>query len=204
MYIIGITGLSCSGKTSMSERLRNHLGDKNCLMISMDDYYKELTSEQYEILHNDSADINFDTPESIDLEQLKSNLYDLKNNKTFLMPKFDLSSCKITSRQQIIPSSYKYAIVEGLFIFSDPQVAELCNLKIWIETSDYICALRRFMKFTCQIKGYSHDYVYNQCIKYVIPGQEKFIKPLKNHCDLFINGENNNFNTYIEMIVKLI
>ena len=202
MYIIGITGLSCSGKTTLSLNLQKCLGDE-CLLISMDDYYKELTDEQYKVLHDDEAVINFDTPEQLNLELLKSNLNDIKNNNPIDIPKFDLSTCVITSWLHIPANKYKYIILEGVFIFSDPDIASLCNLKIWIETSDYVCALRRFIKFTCSIKGYSHDYVYNQCLKFVIPGQETYIKPLKKYCDFFINGEKNDIN-YVDMIVKYI
>ncbi len=200
MYIIGITGLSCSGKTTLAQSLQSHLGDA-CLSLSMDDYYKELTPDQYAILHNDEACINFDTPDVIDFRLLKSNLNDIKNNNPAQLPKFDIATCRISQRINVPANRYKYLILEGVFIFSDPEIAALCNLKIWIETSEYVCALRRFIKFTCSIKGYSHDYVYNQCLKYVIPGQEKYVKPVKSLCDFFINGERNEVN-YVDMIVK--
>ena len=204
MYLIGITGLSCSGKTTLAKNLQSNLGADNCLSLSMDDYYKELTIDQYRILHNDEAIINFDTPEAIDFELLKSNLNDIKNNHLAEIPQFDIGSCKITSKISVPANKYKYLILEGVFIFSDPEIASLCNLKIWIETSEYVCALRRFIKFTCcNIKGYSHEYVYNQCIKFVIPGQEKHVKPLKKFCDFFINGEKSDVN-YVDMIVKYI
>ncbi len=86
MYIIGITGLSCSGKTTLSQNLQKCLGDE-CLLLSMDDYYKELTEEQYKVLHDDEAVINFDTPEQINLQLLKSNLNDIKNNNSVAIPK---------------------------------------------------------------------------------------------------------------------
>lgn len=170
----------------------------------MDNYYKELSSDQYKVLHNDEAAINFDTPEAIDYELLKQNLRDLKNNMAETqMPIFDLGSCLITGWKKVPVNKYKYIIIEGLLIFSDPEVSDLCNLKIWIETSDYICALRRFIKFTCIIKGYSHEYVYNQCVKFVIPGQDKFVKPVRKMCDFFINGEKNDAN-HVEIIVKYV
>lgn len=87
MIIIGITGLSCSGKTTLSKNLQNYLGKEQCLLISTDDYYKELTEEQYKVLHNDSAEINFDTPERIDFSLLKNNLKDIKNNNPVEIPK---------------------------------------------------------------------------------------------------------------------
>jgi uridine kinase len=218
MFIIGITGLSCSGKTTFSKQLRDELGGpEKCLLLSLDDYYKELRPEQYNILHDDMAAINFDTPESIDFGLLNNNLKAIKKScevtcenvsKTpdtviTRLPKFDLATCLITKWVDVIGGSYDYVIIEGLFILDDTELGTTCDLKIWIETSDYVCALRRFVKFTCDIKGYSPQYVYNQAIKYVIPAQEKYIKPKKKLCDLFINGEKEDFN-HAKFIVQYV
>jgi uridine kinase len=206
MYIIGITGMSCSGKTTLASRLAEFLGGNEvCLHLSMDDYYKVLTKEQYEVLHNDSAELNFDTPEAIDLDLLKQTLLDITTSKsqTVQVPKFDLASCVRTQSLNVDLTKFKFVILEGLFIFSSKEIRDLCNLRIWVETSDYVCALRRFIKFTTSIKGYTHDYVYNQCLKYVIPGQETFIKPVKRMCDFFVNGENQD-DVSVQMIVKYV
>lgn len=190
MYIIGVTGQSCSGKTTLSRQLQRILGDESCLLISMDDYYKELSEDQYNVLKSDEAQINFDTPESIDFDLLKTTLTSLKQNTHELkLPSFNVEKCVIDSWTTVKPDRYKYIILEGLFIFYDADIAKLFDLKIWVETSDYVCALRRFMKFSRLLKGYSHEYIYNQCIKYVIPGQEKYIKPIKRFCNYFVNGE---------------
>ena len=90
MFIIGITGLSCSGKTTFSESLRKILGENDCLLMSMDDYYRELTPEQYKILYDDQAEINFDQPGAIDFELLVGHLNDIKLNKPVELPKYDL------------------------------------------------------------------------------------------------------------------
>lgn len=124
-----------------------------------------------------------------------------------MIGQFDLGSCLITSSTHIPANTYKYVILEGVFIFSDKQLADLCNLKIWVECKEYICALRRFIKFTQNIKGYTADYVYNQCVKFVIPGQEKYVKPSKHLCDLSISGENEDekiSQAYLEMIKSFI
>ena len=42
-------------------------------------------------MHNDSADINFDTPERIDFDLLKKNLNDIKNNNPAEIPKVFLN-----------------------------------------------------------------------------------------------------------------
>lgn len=204
MYLIGITGQSCSGKTTLSRKLQTSLGLDSCLLISMDDFYKELSEEQYALLKNDEAHINFDTPESIDFDLLKRTLSDLKANKSDVkLPKFEVEKCIISSWTNVPSGKYKYIIVEGLFIFSDNELAKLCDLKLWVETSDYVCALRRFIKFSFLLKGYTHDYIYNQCLKYVIPGQEKYIKPVKRQCDFFVNGEKED-KSCVNMVVNYI
>jgi uridine kinase len=205
MYIIGITGLSCSGKTTLSERLQARLGGPDrCLLISMDDYYKELTKEEYAVLHDDDAAVNFDTPAALDFDLLRRNLAEIRQGEANVrLPRFDLATCVIAAWRDVPPRKYKYVVLEGLFVFSDPHVASLCNLKVWVETGEYVCALRRFIKFTYSIKGYTHDYVYNQCVKYVIPGQEMFVKPVKKCCDFFINGEKDTVN-YVDMIVRFV
>ena len=90
MFIIGVTGLSCSGKTTVSEHLKRILGEHECLLLSMDDYYRELTPEQYKVLYADQADINFDQPDAINFELLVSHINDIKMNKSVDLPKFDL------------------------------------------------------------------------------------------------------------------
>jgi uridine kinase len=172
MYFIGITGLSCSGKTQLSSNLKNHLGKDECLVISLDDYYRELSEEEYKILYKDSAEINFDTPDMIDFNKLISHLELIKSNQPCLLPKFDLGSCVLDPSKSfsVEPNKYKYVIVEGVFVFSNDVLNRLLDLKIWVETSEYICALRRFIKYTRDIQGYSPEFVYNQCVKFVIPG----------------------------------
>jgi uridine kinase len=173
MFIIGITGLSCSGKTQLSQNLQKYLGENECLMISLDDYYKELTDEQHKILYEDEANINFDVPDAIDFKKLIDHINLIKTNQPCSLPKFDLGSCVLDPSKCFLvePNKYKFIIIEGVFVFCCEALNSLFNLKIWVETSEYVCALRRFIKYTRDIKGYSSEYIYNQCIKFVIPGK---------------------------------
>lgn len=193
MYIIGVTGKSCSGKTTLSRKIQSQLGSDQCLLISMDDFYKELTPDQQLLMRTDDSLVNFDTPESIDFELLKNTITSLKStnepDKLVKIPKFDLEKCVISSWTSIPCGKYKYIIVEGLFLLCDEELAKCFDLKIWVDTRDYVCALRRFMKFSLLLKGYTHEYIYNQCIRFVIPAQERFINPTKTLCDFFVNGE---------------
>ena len=72
-YLIGITGGSGGGKTSVANVLYRCLGIENCLLFSMDTYYKNLTPEQEKNLNN----YNFDTPDALDLDLLSEHLSSL-------------------------------------------------------------------------------------------------------------------------------
>jgi uridine kinase len=173
MFVIGITGLSCSGKTTLSEWLQETLDKEKCLILSMDDYYKELTEEQQQILYDDQAAINFDTPDAIDIDLLCKHLELIRTNQPVRIPKFDLGSCVVTNYLEVEPNKYKYLIVEGIFIYTNEKLFGHFDMNIWVETSEYLCALRRFIKYTRDIQGYSPDFIYNQCAKFVIPGKIK-------------------------------
>jgi uridine kinase len=195
MIVIGVTGYSCSGKTTFSQMLKTALPD--CLLISMDDYYKELTPEQYEILYDDNSDLNFDVPEAVNLDLLYDHLTYLKLGKPFKMPKFDCGKCVITDHEAIQPGQYKYVIVEGVMVFCKPEIVDICDLKIWINELETICSMRRLMKYTQDIQGYSYKYTMNQMAKFVLPGQQKYIKPCQHICDILINSQKMQLNLSI-------
>ncbi len=162
----------------MSEKLKETLGKEETLLISMDDYYKELSEEQSKILYDNEALINFDCPDAINFDLMIEHLEAIINDKEIDLPKFDLGSCVVTNYLKVTPNKYKYIIVEGVFLLCDERVRNLLNLKIWCESSEYICALRRFIKYSRDIQGYTPDFIYNQCIKFVIPGNIRFSKIL--------------------------
>ncbi len=170
MYVIGITGISCCGKTTLSGNLCDLIGER-CLFLSMDDYYKELSEEESKQIYDSAALINFDEPKAIDFELFVSHLTSILAGQKVTIPKYDLGSCVVTKYVDVDPSEYDFVVIEGVFIFCDEKLKSLCDLKIWVETSEYICALRRMIKYTRDIEGYSADFVYAQCVKFVIPGE---------------------------------
>lgn len=202
MYILGITGISCSGKSTLSNKLVNYLGESQCILLSMDNYFKDLTPDEEKILYNDDSTLNFDRPEAVDLDLMYEHANAIKNGQLVRLPQYDMETSRTQKYIEVDSSKYKYLIIEGIMIFNKPEIIKLCNLKIWIETQEYICALRRFIKWTQDIKGYSYKYVYNQCINNVIPGQEKYVKPYRSICDIIVNGEK--IETKIELITDYI
>ena len=110
-YLIGIAGGSGSGKTSVANEIFKNI-QTNCLLFSMDTYYKDLTPEQMKNI----SEYNFDEPKALDLDLLYSHLNDLINWKSIEMPTYDFrTSSRQPKTKQLIPC--KFIIFEVLYHF---------------------------------------------------------------------------------------
>ncbi|KAI8344831.1 P-loop containing nucleoside triphosphate hydrolase protein [Chlamydoabsidia padenii] len=76
-YVIGISGGSGSGKTSVTERILQKLNIPWVAVISMDSFYKVLTPEQTIMAYQ--SKFNLDDPSALDHDLLFQCLSDLKS-----------------------------------------------------------------------------------------------------------------------------
>jgi len=74
--IIGIAGSSGSGKTSLSHAIIRELSLPWVVILSMDSFYKPLTSEESAAAFRNEYD--FDAPEAIDFDNLVDRLHEIK------------------------------------------------------------------------------------------------------------------------------
>ncbi|MDB5011433.1 MAG: uridine kinase, partial [Mucilaginibacter sp.] len=72
-------------------------------------------------------------------------------------------------------------IVEGLFILHFRGIAELMDMKIFIDSDEDI-ALQRRLKRDLIERGYSNDDVLYKWINHVVPAYKEFLLPYKNEC----------------------
>ena len=129
-YLIGISGGSGGGKTSVANLIHKSLGRDNSLLFSMDTYYKDLTPEQ----EKDLANYNFDSPEALDLDLLYEHLYDLMQWKKIKMPTYDFATNKRQEKTiELIPT--KVIIFEGILAFYDKRMRDLERYHKFVKTA---------------------------------------------------------------------
>ena len=68
-YLIGISGGSGAGKTTLVKSLVNHYKNKTTV-LELDSYYKDFS----DLTFDDRVKINFDHPESFDHKMLKTHI----------------------------------------------------------------------------------------------------------------------------------
>lgn len=179
-YLIGICGGSGSGKTSVSNLLFKSLGIQNCLLFSMDTYYKDLTPEQEKDLNN----YNFDSPEALDLDLLSEHLSTLMKGKPINMPTYDFCTNKRQEKTVYLKPN-KFIIFEGILAFHDERIRNLMDLKIFVDVDDDICLSRRIFRDVTS-RGRQLESVIERYHKFVKPAYHNFIKPTHKYADLII------------------
>lgn len=192
-FIVGITGGSASGKTLFLERLLSTFDSGEVCLISQDNYYKprHLQPIDGQGVHN------FDTPHSIDFEQYAADIRKLQAGETVYREEYTFNNAAKTPKMLTFVSS-PVVVVEGIFVLYYPELAELLDLKIFIDAKDHIKLKRRIIRDKVE-RGYDLDDVLYRYEMHVMPTYEKYIKPFKNEADLIVTN-NHNFDKALEVI----
>ena len=182
--IIGITGGSGSGKTTIVNRIQHLVSE--FVFIPQDNYYKSASH----VNNQNITGFNFDHPDAFDNDLLVEHLNDLKNGKPIQMPQYDfIHHCRMEETIRVYPKPF--IIFEGIMIFFDREVRDLIDLKLFVDTPDDIRFIRR-LKRDIQERGRTMDSVITQYMEVVRPGHMEFIEPTKAYADLIIPEGGNN------------
>jgi len=192
-YIIGISGGSGSGKTTFVNSLASRISADRMTILTMDNYYYPREQQQ-----QDSKGVkNFDLLESIDISAFKNDLRTLSEGKELKLTEYVFNNEKATARDLIIKPA-PVIIVEGLFVFSDPELFDMIDLRIIINAKDVIKVIRRIHRDKVE-RNYPVEDVIYRYQHHVLPSYEKYIEPYLDSVDLIINN-NENFDTSLMLL----
>ena len=88
--VLGLTGPTCSGKTTAAKKLLAYLGDeqKRVITVSLDDFFKDQFSRS-SLVGADPEKLDFDSPDTLDIELLGSFVDELFAKGKARKPIFD-------------------------------------------------------------------------------------------------------------------
>ena len=182
-FIIGIAGGSGSGKTFFLNRFLHHFSNDEICLVSQDDYY-------IPVAHNMTAEenklYNFDLPATVDDKHFEDDIHQLLNQHTIYKKEYTFNNPNAVPKTlEIKPAPI--LIVEGLFILHFRGIADLMDMKIFVDADDDV-ALQRRLKRDLIERGYSNDDVIYKWVNHVLPAYREFLLPYKYECDKIITN----------------
>lgn len=195
--LIGIAGGTGSGKTTLAKRLKDTFGD-DVVLLCQDYYYHSFDNLTYE----ERKLLNFDHPDAFDSKLLIEQLTRLKNFEQVERPTYSFVEYKRLD-ETVREEPKRVIILEGILIFDNPQLAELMDIKVFVDTDADIRLARRLLRDIHE-RGRNLDSVVNQYLNTVKPMHEAFIEPSKRNADVIIpeGGMNNVAFSMLEDRIK--
>lgn len=182
--IIGIAGGSGSGKTFFLNSFLHHFKNDEVTLLSQDDYYipaGEMTQEENKLY-------NFDLPKTIDDEQFLIDIKKLIKGEVVYKKEYSFNNpLAVTKILEINPA--RILIVEGLFILHFKRIAELLDLKIFVDADESV-ALERRIKRDGMERGYPEEDVVYKWHNHVVPAYKEYLLPHKDQCHKIVLNNN--------------
>lgn len=188
--IIAITGPSGAGKSTFANALQHTLQQElsqqrptaQVAVIREDAYYRDqahLTLEQRQ--HTD-----YDHPDALEHSLLLAHLNALANGKTVEIPVYDYAH-HTRSHQTCKQLPVDVLILEGILLFSNPDLLHRFDLRLFVDTPLQHCLQRRIARDTVE-RGRTQPDVEAQFEQCVVPMYRQYLDVWQQNADLVIDG----------------
>ena len=175
VIVIGIAGGTGSGKSTMIQKIKEEFHD-NITILSHDFYYKRHDQLTYE----ERTKLNYDHPDAIETDLMIEHVRQLRQWKTVERPVYDFTiHNRVDETVEVYPA--KVVVVEGILIFENQELRDLCDIKVFIDTDADVRILRDVSE-----RGRTLDSVITQYLTTVKPMHEQFVEPSKKYADIIV------------------
>ena len=178
--IIGISGGTGSGKTTVANRILESVKASEVVFIQQDSYYRNLKDLPLDYRHI----ANFDHPDALDNDLLVNHIRKLRAGESVELPIYDFRThTRANETRSVEPRPI--VIVEGILIFADPRLLEQMDIKVFVDTPDDIRFIRRLRRDIDE-RGRTLESVIEQYVGTVRPMHIQFVEPSKRYADVII------------------
>jgi uridine kinase len=195
--IIGIAGGSGSGKSTVAKNVADNLGSLSVAFIDMDAYYRNFTN----LLLDERRHLNWDHPDAFDFDLLTDHLATLSNRETIQKPVYDFVT-HLRSDETIDVEPSDVIVIDGILLFVDERVRDLCDVKVFVDADADIRLIRRIQR-DLSTRGRPLGEIIDQYLSTVQPMHLQFVEPSKRYADIIVPRGGHN-SIAIEMIVAKI
>jgi len=179
-YVIGIAGGSGSGKTTVINKILEKISEENTIILQHDWYYKHNPHISFE----ERSLLNYDHPDALETSLLITHLKELIAGRPVTAPQYDFSTHLRQDETRLIKPG-KIIIVDGILIFSDEELRDLMDMKIFVDADSDHRFIRR-MERDIKERGRTRESVVDQYLQTVKPMHDMFVETTKRYADIII------------------
>ena len=191
---LGVAGGTGSGKTSVAEAILDEVGRDRIAFLAQDSYYRDIEwRDDAQLLHH-----NFDHPDALDNDLLVEHLRALKAGRPVEVPIYDFVR-HVRTAETVHVDSRPVILLEGILLFVEPELRELLDFKVYVDTAADVRLMRRVRR-DIEERGRTVDDVFRQYTDTVRPMHLEFVEPSKRWADVIVpQGASN--RVALEMVI---
>lgn len=162
-YVIGFSGGSASGKSTIVDYLVRELKDYNVKAVHADEYYKEEAERPVMTGITDGMQyIDDNHPGALDLDKFYSDV------------------------DKAVAGNFDIVLLDGVFMLCDDKITPILNLKIYIDCDSDERLVRRIKRHL----GFGQDFdeITQRYVQAVKQRHMEYVEPSKWKADIILNG----------------
>ena len=179
-FLIGVAGGTCSGKTTVTERLVELVGSDHLALIKQDAYYVDRSDQPFDELTR----ANYDHPDAFDWDLTFEQLSTLLTGRGVDVPVYDYPNHN-RSKDVLRIEPTRIVVFEGILALYDEKLRDLFDLRIFVDTDADVRLIRRLER-DVRDRGRTPESIMRQYMTTVRPSHLQFIEPTKRHADVII------------------
>ncbi|XP_021117522.1 uridine-cytidine kinase 1 isoform X3 [Heterocephalus glaber] len=187
-FLIGVSGGTASGKTTVCEKIMELLGQnevdhrqRKLVILSQDRFYKVLTAEQKAKALK--GQYNFDHPDAFDNDLMHRTLKNIVEGRTVEVPTYDfVTHSRLPETTVVYPADV--VLFEGILVFYSQEIRDMFHLRLFVDTDSDVRLSRRVLRDVH--RGRDLEQILTQYTTFVKPAFEEFCLPTKKYADVII------------------
>lgn len=178
--VIGIAGGSGSGKTTLAQSILHQIGENRIAFLPHDAYYRD----QAELPYEERKKVNYDHPDALETSLLIQHIKALQAGHAIDLPVYDFVAYT-RSAETIRVEPKSIILVEGILIFTEPELRNLFSMKLFVDADPDLCFIRRLTRDITE-RGRPLESIIRQYLATVRPSYIEFVEPSKRFADVII------------------
>lgn len=194
--VLGLAGGTGCGKSHLARGLVGVHGPERIAVLPHDAYYRDLSH----LSMAERARTDFDHPDSLETELLLEHLEALRSGRGIEVPSYrfgDFVRESVTTPLEPAP----WIVVEGLLVLAVPELAQACDLRIFVDVPADLRLVRRIRRDQV-VRKYTVEQILDRYLSDARPAHLALVEPSKSVADHVV--ENEDGEAGLEQLLRLL